>query len=92
MIEDKYDVLISLVKCNNSACRVILCTVVSRGDVDVTQLNGCIQRLAEHWRNQPVEIASECHKLFFKDSQLSSRFYDQDGIHLTNLGIKRLLL
>ena len=87
VIEDKYDQLISLIKCNNSACRVILCTVVPRGGVDVTQLNGCIQRLAEHWKNQQIEIASECHNLFFKDGQLSSRFYDQDGIHLTNSGV-----
>ena len=63
----------------------------TKGDVDVTQLNGCIQRLAEHWKNQQIEIASECHNLFFKDGQLSSRFYGQDGIHLTNSGVKRLL-
>ena len=29
-IEDKYDELISLIKCNNSACWVFLCTVVPR--------------------------------------------------------------
>ena len=87
--EDKYDELISLI--NNSACRVILCTVVPRGDVDVRQLNDCIQRLGKHWKNQQVEVASECYTFFFADGQLSARFFNQDGIHLTNPVVKRLL-
>ena len=90
-IEDKYDELIRLIKCNNSACRVILCTVVPRGDVDVRPINDCIQRLGKHWKNQQVEVASECHTFFFADGQLSARFFNQDGIHLTNPGVKRLL-
>ena len=90
-IEDKFDELISLIKCNNNACRVVLCTVAPRKDVDVTQLNGCIERLGEHWKNQQVEIASECFNSFFKNGQLATRFYSQDGIHLTSSGVKRLL-
>ena len=90
-IEDKYDKLISLIKCNNSPCRVILCTVVPRGDVDVIQIDDCIQRLGKHWKNQQVGVATECHTFFFADGQLSARFFNQDGIHLTNPGVKRLL-
>ena len=60
------------------------------GDVDVRQINDCIQRLGKHWKNQQVEVASECHTFFFADGQLSARFFNQDGIHLTNPDVKRL--
>ena len=65
--------------------------MVPRGDVDVRPINDCIQRLGKHWKNQQVEVASECHTFFFADGQLSARFFNQDGIHLTNPGVKRLL-
>ena len=48
-IADKYDQLISLVQCSNNDCRIILCSLVPRGDVDVTKMNQIISELATHW-------------------------------------------
>ena len=38
-----------------------------------------------------MEAASDCFNLFFKNGILATRFYNQDGIHLTSSGVKRLL-
>ena len=41
-IEEKYDELISLIKCGNSKARVYLCSVAPRKDADVLATNRCI--------------------------------------------------
>ena len=90
-IADKYDQLIRLIRSNNNDCRIILCSLVPRGDVDVTKMNQIISELATHCKNQRVECTSECYDVFVKGGQLSTRYFSQDGIHLCGSGTKRLL-
>ena len=45
---EKYDELISLIKCGNSSCRLILCDVAPRRDIDVQRVNQAIERVATH--------------------------------------------
>ena len=42
---DKYDQLVSLLRCSNNDCRIILCSLVPRGDVDVTKIRSFL-----NWR------------------------------------------
>ena len=42
------------------------------------------------WKNQRVELSSECY-VFFKGEQLTHRYFNQNGIHLSCSGTKRLL-
>ena len=88
---DKYDQLISLIRCSNNDCRIIFCSLVPRGDVDVTKMNQIISEPATHWKKRRVECASECYDVFFKGGQLSTRYFSQDGIHLCSSCTKRLL-
>ena len=89
--EEKYDELISLIKCGNSLCRVILCDVAPRRDMDVQRVNQAIERVATHWNSQKVKHGTGTHGLFLKDGQYSTRYYHNDGIHLSTSGTKRLL-
>ena len=90
-IEEKYDELISLIKCGNSLCRVILCDVAPRRDIDVQRVNQAIERVATHWSSQKVEHVTGTHGLFLKDGQYSTRYYHNDGINLLTSGTKRFL-
>ena len=90
-MEDKFDELISLIKCSNKDCRVILCSLAPCGDVEVTLVNQCIIKLANQWKNQHVKLSSECYNVFFKGEQLTHRYFNQDGIHLSCSRTKRLL-
>ena len=90
-IEEKYDELISLIKCTNSSCKIILCNIAPRTDADVKNLNQAIDRLAMHWRCQGVEQVSDIHNMFLKKGVTDSRYFHPDGIHLTVSGTKRLL-
>ena len=45
--DDKYNQLIGLIKAANNSCVVYICKVIPRGDVDVSDFNHSIQRLAE---------------------------------------------
>ena len=47
-IKEKYDELISLIKCTNSPCKIILCNIAPRTDAGVNNLNQAIDRLAMH--------------------------------------------
>ena len=47
--------------------------------------------LAMHWRCQNLDHVSSTHDMFFKDGELSTRYFHHDGIHLTASGTKRLL-
>ena len=80
-IADKYDRLISLIICSNYDCRIILFSVVPRGDVDVTKMNQVISELATHWKKQRVECASECYVVFF-NSRIPKPYLNifKDGI------------
>ena len=52
----------------------------------------CIKRVADHWANHGVTLISESVNYFYgRDGELTARYYGNDGIHLSNSGIKRLL-
>ena len=89
---DAYDQLISLIKTTNPACKVYLCEIAPRGDVDVTGFNKGIDRLSKHWERQNVHCLSNTYDYFFAKNYLpASRYFSNDGIHLSHSGIKRLL-
>ena len=90
-IEEKYDELISLIKCSNNTCKIILCSVAPRLDADISHLNQIVGKLAKHWSCQNVEHVPNTHDMFLKDGGPSTRYFLQDGIHLTASGTKRLL-
>ena len=90
-IEEKYDELISLIKCSNNTCKIILCSVAPRVDADISHLNQIVGKLAKHWSCQNVEHVPNTHDMFLKDGGPSTRYFLQDGIHLTASGTKRLL-
>ena len=90
-LEEKYDELISLIKCTNRSCKIVLCNIAPRTDADVNNLNRAIDRLAMHWRCQGVEQVSDIHNMFVKKGVADSRYFHPDGIHLTVSGTKRLL-
>ena len=90
-IEEKFDELINLIKSSNNDCRVILCLLAPRGDVGVTRVNQSITKLANKWNNRSVEVSTECYDVFFKGGQLTHRYFNQDGVHLSCSGTKRLL-
>ena len=87
---EKYDELISLIKCSNSSCKVILCSIAPRTDIDVSHFNQTVAKLATHWRSKKVEINST-NDLFLQDGETSTRYFHHDGIHLSASGTKRLL-
>ncbi len=90
--EEQLDQLLSIIKCANENCIVIVCKVAPRGDVDVTAVNTSIGRLADHWKQQKVQCCEYTHDLLLaKNGQPTPRYYGNDGIHLSHAGTKRLL-
>lgn len=90
--QDKYNELISFIKNANESCTVYLGKILPRGDVDVTEFNRSIQRVAENWAKNHVQYIDDTHNLFFGRNGLPwKHYYTNDGIHLSNSGVKRLL-
>ncbi|MEW8547726.1 MAG: GDSL-type esterase/lipase family protein [Candidatus Thiodiazotropha sp.] len=89
---DAYDQLLSLIKTTNPACRVYICNIAPRGDVDVTGFNKGIDRLSKHWEHQNVRCMTHTYDYFVAKNYLpAGRYFSNDGIHLSHSGIKRLL-
>ena len=92
LFEEKYDQLISLVKTGNPDCELYMCNISPRGDADVKNYNACIAQLASYWEKHKVTLIKESESFFFgRDGLPQSRYFGDDGIHLSNCGIKRLL-
>ncbi|MES9882532.1 MAG: SGNH/GDSL hydrolase family protein [Sedimenticola sp.] len=92
LLEERYDQLVRLLKCGNPDNRVLLCQVAPRGDANMSCVNECISRLADHWKTHNVQCIAETHDMFYgKDGVPLARFYNQDSIHLSRSGTKRLL-
>ncbi|MES9883589.1 MAG: GDSL-type esterase/lipase family protein [Sedimenticola sp.] len=92
LFEEKLDQLVSLIKCANGKCNVVVCKVAPRGDVNVQDINTSIGRLVEHWKQQKVQCCDCTHDLFLdKTDRPAPRYYSIDGIHLSHSGTKRLL-
>ncbi|MCG7879539.1 MAG: hypothetical protein N0C90_24890, partial [Candidatus Thiodiazotropha endolucinida] len=89
---DLYEQLLNKVKGANPACRIYVCKIAPRGDVDVTDFNNGIERLSQHWKNKNVYCISNTYDYFFTKHYLpASRYFGRDGIHMSHSGIKRLI-
>ena len=89
---ETYDQLISLVKTRNPACKVYLSEIAPRGDVDVSSFNKCIEKSAKHWERQNVHRITNTYGYFLDKNYIpTNRYYNDDGIHLSHSGVKRLL-
>ena len=89
---DKYDQLISIIKTSNPSCKVYMCEIAPRGDVDVSEFNRSLDKLLKHWEHQNVYRISNTHGYFLDKNYVpTSRYYSNDGIHLSHSGVKRLL-
>ena len=86
--EEKYDQLISFIQSANRDCAIYLSKVLPRGDIDVAEFNR--SRVADHWAMHQVKCIEDTSSLFFGQNGLpSSRYFSNDGIHLSHSGIKR---
>ena len=69
-----------------------MCNISPRGDADVRNYNACIAQLATYWEKHKVAVIKETESFFYgKDGLPTFRYFGDDGIHLSNSGIKRLL-
>ena len=92
LFEEKYDQVISLVKIGNTDCELYMCNISPRGDADLRHYNACIAQLATYWEKHKVTLIKESESFFYgRDGLPISRYFGDDGIHLSNSDIKRLL-
>ena len=92
LFEEKYDVLISLIRCTKKDCTIYLSKIVPRGDIDVSDFYISIWRIMDQWAGHHVKCIEESYGLFFGHNRMpSSRYINEDGIHLSYSGTERLL-
>ena len=90
--EDKYDQLIGIIRSKNTDCNIYISKIVPRGDTDVSAFNRSITCVVDHWEALRVWCIDGSYDLFFGQNQLpSTRYFTEDGIHLSYSGTKRLL-
>ena len=61
---DEYDQLVSLIKTNNPECKVNICEIAPRGDVDVSEYNKSMNKLMKNWGRQNVYLLSNTYGYF----------------------------
>lgn len=91
LYEEKYDQLLRYIKKENAACKIIMCSIGPRRDVqdcEITQLNEIINGLAREHGHTLADIFSAFHE---KDGTVCERFYQYDSIHINPSGIKRFM-
>lgn len=91
LFEEKYDHLLNYIKQQNSICKVILCNLCPRTDVDdfeLCELNGIIMSLAKEYGHTGADMYSAFHE---KDGNVCERFYQNDWIHVNSSGMKRFM-
>ena len=84
LLEEKYDHLLSYIKQQNSTCKVILCNLCPRTDVDdfkLCELNGIILSLAKEYGHTGADMYSAFHE---KDGNACERIYQNDWIHVNS--------
>ena len=89
LIEEEYDQLIALIKAGNQNCKIVLCKIAPRGDVDVNQINLIIERLSLYHQTECVDSYNAFHDRYGKI--LMHFLNENDHIHLSRPGTKRLL-
>ena len=83
--------MLSYIKQQNSACKVILCNLCPRTDVDdfeLCELNGIIMSLAKEYGHTGADIYSAFHE---KDGNICERFYQNGWIHVNSSGMTRFM-
>ena len=89
LIEEEYDQLVAIIKAGNENCKVVLCKVAPRGDVDVNQINLIIERLSLHHQAECVDTYRSFHD---RHGKIIARFLNEsDHLHLSKSGTKRIL-
>ena len=83
----KYSALVDKIKTNAPRSEILLCELVPRADVDVTEFNMLIYDVATNSNLSCIEL----YTAFLKQGYQLDRYYSKDGIHLSFSGIKRLL-
>ena len=79
-----YDQLIGKIKQTNKDCKIYLCKMAPRGDIDVTNINKSIDRLAEQRRNQEVHVIQQSHQYFYGSNGLpADRYFADNNIYLS---------
>ena len=92
LFEDKYDQLISIIRSSNKDCNIYVSKIVPRGDIDVSAFNRSITYVVDHRAAHRVKCIDGSYDLFFGHNQIpSTRYFNEDGIHLSYSGTKRLL-
>lgn len=92
LFEERYDQLLTKIEEANSECRVYICSVAPRGDVNVDDINNSIDRLAVHRSDKNVESITDTNGFFIDNNEMVlRRYYNRDHIHLAHPGTKRLL-
>ena len=92
LFEDKYDQLISLIRSSNKDCTIKVSKIVPRGDIDVSDFNRAVTSIVDHWAAHQVKCIDGSYDMFFGHNRMpSGRYFNADGIHLTDSGFKRLL-
>ena len=88
LFEVKYDQLIQHIKDVNDQCEIYLCNSCPRGDCSTTEVNDLIKSLAEEYQITMIDV----NKTFCDSKKkIIERYFSNDGIHLSNSGVKRLL-
>ena len=89
---DEYEQLVSIIKAYNPTCKIYLCEIAPRGDVDVSSFNKSIQGLSKQWERQNVYCLSNTSGYFFDKYHIpAGRYFNKDGIHLSSSGVKRFV-
>ena len=83
----KYSALVDEIKSNAPRSEILLCELVPRADVDVTEYNVLIYDVATNHGLCCIEL----YTAFLQRGHQLDRYYSKDGIHLSFSGIKRML-
>ena len=86
--EHKYDQLIQYIKDTNEKCKIVLCNICPRGDTSTSEMNDIISTLADHHGACVIDQDKAFHNKYGK---VIENYYDNDCIHLSSSGVKRLL-
>ena len=79
-------------KIGNPDCELYMCNISTPGNADVRHYNACIAQLATYREKHKVTLIKDSESFFYgRDGLPTIRYFGDDGIHLTNSGIKRLL-
>ena len=86
-VENKYDELLQYIKSANGDINITLCMLCPCRDADVRELNDIIKTLGVEYSAHVVETEN----YFCTNGNPGMRYYNNDQIHLSKSGIRRLL-